>query len=222
LRMELDRIPLWRGEHVGVKQLAEDFAKYLYLPRLKDSSVLTGAIASGVATLTWEHDTFAYAEGYDEAASRYRGLIAGQHCYVLTDGSSVLVKPEAARRQLDRDVVAAGPGESPTDRSGADNGAPLGHSSDPTGTPVALPSVTKIRNRRFHGTVSVGTDRLGRDAGTIAENVVQHLALIKGAKVRITLEIEAEFPEGAPDSAVRTVTENCHTLKFDTESFEDE
>ena len=37
LRMELDRVPLWRGNHVAVKQLAEDFARYLYLPRLKDS-----------------------------------------------------------------------------------------------------------------------------------------------------------------------------------------
>jgi hypothetical protein len=28
-------VPLWRGEHVAVKQLVEDFARYLYLPRLK-------------------------------------------------------------------------------------------------------------------------------------------------------------------------------------------
>jgi hypothetical protein len=27
LRMELDRIPLWRGDHVSVKQLAEDFGR---------------------------------------------------------------------------------------------------------------------------------------------------------------------------------------------------
>src|SRR5207248_7795033 len=40
LRHELDRIPLWRGDHVGLKQLAEDMAKYLYLPRLKDADVL--------------------------------------------------------------------------------------------------------------------------------------------------------------------------------------
>ena len=40
LRLELDRIPLWRGNHVGLKQLAEDMAKYLYLPRLRDDDVL--------------------------------------------------------------------------------------------------------------------------------------------------------------------------------------
>src|ERR1700730_7785347 len=36
LRMELDRVPLWRGDHVPIKQLVEDFARYLYLPRLKE------------------------------------------------------------------------------------------------------------------------------------------------------------------------------------------
>jgi hypothetical protein len=35
-----------------------------------------------------------------------------------------------------------------------------------------------------------------------------------GANVKITLEIEAEIPGGAPDHAIRTVTENSRTLKF--------
>lgn len=34
LRMELDRVPLWRGDHVCIRQLAEDMARYIYLPRL--------------------------------------------------------------------------------------------------------------------------------------------------------------------------------------------
>ena len=49
LRMELDRVPLWRGDHVAIKQLAEDFARYLYLPRLKDPGACwqRSATASG-------------------------------------------------------------------------------------------------------------------------------------------------------------------------------
>ena len=54
--------------HVAVKQLVEDFARYLYLPRLAGPEVLVQAIRDGVALLTWRADTFAYAEGYDEAA----------------------------------------------------------------------------------------------------------------------------------------------------------
>jgi hypothetical protein len=33
LRMEMDRVPLWRGNHVPIRQLVEDFDRYLYLPR---------------------------------------------------------------------------------------------------------------------------------------------------------------------------------------------
>src|SRR5437762_3631342 len=78
LRMELDRVPLWRGDHVPTKQLAEDFARYLYLPRLKESAVLIGAIRDGIALLTWEQDSFAFADSFDESAARYRGLRGGQ------------------------------------------------------------------------------------------------------------------------------------------------
>src|SRR6266699_3142442 len=52
LRMPLDRVPLWRGDHVTVKQLVEDFARYLYLPRLVDTKVLLDAIGDGLSLLT--------------------------------------------------------------------------------------------------------------------------------------------------------------------------
>ena len=35
LRKHLDAVPLWRSDHVAVEQLVEDFARYLYLPRIK-------------------------------------------------------------------------------------------------------------------------------------------------------------------------------------------
>ena len=38
----------------------------------------------------------------------------------------------------------------------------------------------------------------------------------------LTLEINAEVPTGAPDNAVRTVTENCRTLKYSDHGFEKE
>jgi hypothetical protein len=42
------------------------------------------------------------------------------------------------------------------------------------------------------------------------------------ANVKVTLEIEAEIPSGAPDNVVRTVTENSRTLKFKNQGFEKE
>jgi len=55
--MELDRVPLWHGDQVSVKQLIEDFAQYLYLPRMKEPDVLLKAIRDGFARLTWQMET---------------------------------------------------------------------------------------------------------------------------------------------------------------------
>jgi hypothetical protein len=79
LKKHLDDVPLWRGDrHVEGRQLVEDFARYLYRPRLAGPEVLVQAIRDGIALLTWQADTFAYAESHDEGAGRYRGLRAGQ------------------------------------------------------------------------------------------------------------------------------------------------
>jgi hypothetical protein len=40
LRQHMDRVPLWRGNHVAVKQLTDDFARSLYLPRPGGPAVL--------------------------------------------------------------------------------------------------------------------------------------------------------------------------------------
>src|SRR5206468_1224760 len=85
LRHELDQVPLWRGDHVSIKQLVEDMARYLYLPRLRAEDVLLAAIRDGVECLTWQAETFAYAEGWDEVRRRYKGLKTGPSTRVLAD-----------------------------------------------------------------------------------------------------------------------------------------
>ena len=70
--------------------------------------------------------------------------------------------------------------------------------------------------------MSLDATRTGRDAGRIADEVITHLAGLVGANVKVTLEIEADIPAGAPDHVVRTVTENSRTLKFDSHGFERE
>ena len=64
--------------------------------------------------------------------------------------------------------------------------------------------------------------RVGRDAGRVAEEVIAHLTGLVGAKVTVTLEVEAQIPSGASDHVVRTVTENSRTLKFTSQGFEPE
>lgn len=55
----------------------------------------------------------------------------------------------------------------------------------------------------------------------IAEEIVQHLNVIPGAKVRIKLDIDVEVDDGIPDNVMRIVSENCNALKFELSSFEE-
>lgn len=218
LRMELDRVPLWRGNHVAAKQLADDFARYLYLPRLKDSSVLLGAIRDGVALVTWEQDAFAFADSFDEEVGRYRGLRSARDISLPdADSPGLLVRPDVARQQMDADDAAAGVGTAAT---GATAGGGITVPATPgvgtSGEAAAGPAPLT----RFHGTVTLDAARVGRDASRIADEVIAHLTSLVGAKVTVTLEVEAEIPSGAPDQVVRTVTENSRTLKFTTHGFE--
>jgi len=206
LRMEIDQVPLWRGDHVEVVQLIEDFARYLYLPRLTSPAVLLDAIRKGVALLTWMQDGFAYAEDYDADRMRYRGLVAGQ-MIDLNEPKGLVVKPEVAARQLDEERARAPGGTTPPPEgvSGEQSTVPPAHQP-----PAAAPKPT-----RFHGTVRLDPLRVGASASKIAEELIAHLAGLRGAKVTVSLEIEAHIPEGVPDSVLRIVTENAKTLKFE-------
>jgi len=218
LRMEMDRIPLWRGDHVAIKQLIEDFARYLYLPRLREPSVLLGAIETGLGSLTWEADSFVYAESYDETAKRYRMLRSFQQITVSADDTGLLVKSEVACRQLDAEKpLVTPPGENPPVTPTTPG---IGPEPIPPIDPKPKPPIGTPKPKRFHGTVVLEPTRAGRDAGKIAEEVIAHLSGLVGASVRVTLEIEAEIPDGAPDNVVRTVTENSQTLKFTSHGFE--
>ncbi|MGB8888870.1 MAG: hypothetical protein WCC87_19225 [Candidatus Korobacteraceae bacterium] len=57
--------------------------------------------------------------------------------------------------------------------------------------------------------------------GRIADEVVSHLAGLVGANMKVTLEISADVQNGVPEKVVRTVTENCRTLKFGSHGFEE-
>jgi hypothetical protein len=210
LRMELDRVPLWRGDHVAIQQLVEDFARYLYLPRLKEPDVLLGAVRDGLGLLTWEQDSFAYADGYDEEAKRYRGLRGGGEHVTIPHGDApgLLVKADVAKRQLSAETLP---------QPGPDLPPVVGPRTEPGPGPVPPRKL-----KRFHGTVDLNPTRVGRDAGRIADEVIAHVAGLVRSKVKVTLEIEAEIPDGARENVVRTVTENARTLKFSSQGFEAE
>lgn len=222
LRMELDRVPLWRGESVSVKQLVDDFAQYLYLPRVKSPQVLLDAVRDGVSRLTWQSEGFGYADFYDDKKKRFVGLRTANIDMVVADGKSLVVKSETASRQQTADAVPVPGGDPP---SGVQVGGepPPVPGSGGVGLPTTgISRATSSAPTRFFGVVEVDATRLGRDAGRIAQEVLSHLTGLKDANVMVTVEIQVEVPDGVDQPTVRAVTENCRVLKFKSHGFEAE
>ena len=222
LKMELDNW-LWKDEdHISLKRVWECLATYLYLSRLRDSDVLLATIQEGIKT-----KAFGYANSVDDTG-RYNGLqfgSAGGSIYL--DDASVLVKPDVAAKQIEAD--AAGETDSvrpqpPASTSIGQGGrAPYTTSGEQTagaGTGTAPPQTAKPK--RFYGTVNLDPIRAGRDAQQVITEVVQHLTSLSGADVEVTMEIQAKVSDGVPDDVVRIVTENCQTLRFTAQGFEEE
>ena len=140
----------------------------------------------------------------------------------LTDSDpGLLVRPDVARRQMDREASTP---QSPTDGNGP---AYVQDPSEPravretSASDTPAPTPTPLA-KRYHGSVTLDPTRVGRDASQVGDEVIAHLAGLLGADVKLTLEIEANIPDGAPENVVRTVTENSRTLKFDDSGFETE
>lgn len=215
-----------------MRQLWQYLASYLYLPRLKDKEVLLATIRAGAAAT----DFFGYAMGLD-AQGQYQGLYFGrQPGTVFDEEGSVIVTPEAARAAQARQAEAASEAAaSVMTAMGGETGATL----RPGASPAAGPRVTKENGDGYHapapaataptapsapttffGTVELDPLRLSTEVGQISQAVIQHLAGLLGAEVKVRLEIEAHLPGGAPDKVQRDVTENARTLKFKTAEFE--
>ncbi len=229
LRMELDRVPLWpEGQgFVNLKRVWEYFGQYLYLPRLKDSQVFLEAVRQGVNSLSWQAETFAYAQAVD-ADGRFLDLTTARNAAtsIMLNDESVLVRPDAALAQLEADAAAeqefndrkgglfVSPGEQP----------PLGGDGlniERAATTTDAPIEPKLA-RRFYGVVELDPTRLNKQVPEVVEHVVEHLTKLTGAKVHVRLEIDADVADGVPGKTVMDVTENARTLKFSDFGFEEE
>lgn len=218
LKMELDKW-LWKDEsHISLKRVWECLATYLYLSRLRDSDVLLDTVREGIKT-----KAFGYANSVDDTG-QYNGLQFGS-----VDGSiyleepSVLVKPDVAAKQLEADAEEQPEAEPPQPgfdgKEGEQSYGASGEQAEGAGTGGTPPQAAP---KRFYGTVNLDPIRAGRDAQQVIEEVVQHLTGLPGADVKITMDIEANVSDGVPEDVVRTVTENCRTLNFTTQEFEEE
>jgi hypothetical protein len=94
------------------------------------------------------------------------------------------------------------------------------------GSDGAISSVAKIGDsatgsqqpRRFFGSVEIDLNRPVKSFDAILNAVVMELLRTKNARVKLTLEIEAEAPAGFAEADIGVVRDNARQLKFKTES----
>lgn len=205
LQMTLDDL-LWRDvDHIQIKKLWEYLSTYCYLPRLSSYSVLEEAIYQGLAS----DEYFGLAALY--ANERYVDLKWNQTVFTVNQ-SDLLIKPHVAKLHINKQKgnepdpgTTTTPGGQPTPGTeDAPGGNPSGANTTPPDT----------LNRHFFMSADVDPVRVNKVISTYVDEIVRYLMQVDGATVEIKLEVDATASNGIPTTTVRTISENCKTLKI--------
>jgi hypothetical protein len=97
-------------------------------------------------------------------------------------------------------------------------------STEQVGTTAGLretPQQAAPKNTHFFMTAQLDNTRIGRDVSKLVEEVISHLAAEDGVQVEVTLEVSAASARGMSQQTVRTVSENCRTLRVRDFGFEE-
>jgi hypothetical protein len=201
--------PMWAQGYTTVNALWDAFARYPYLPRLKNLETLCATARDGANPITWQTMGFAIADSVDPNTGRFVALTTQG---ATVTGTTLVVRPDAAAAQLSEDAA--------TDDADRDS----------DGTPSAGTTLTfndkEARApldealRRFYAVAKLDPERYQRDFARLAAEVIANLAGYLGTEVEISVEVKATNPEGFPDHLTRTVTENARTLRLDSYGFE--
>ena len=213
----------WRetGE-ISVGELWGYFTRYIYMHRLVKREVLDAAIERALTTILVENERFGIAAGKDPETGRYRGLVLppDMNATIQVTDSTLLVDPARAQEQLDADRAAretappaAADGQSEGGNVDLVRVAPGIGEADRAG----VDEVVKTVAARFFGSVKIDPELYSRDIGNITREIIDRLAGA-GARLEITIDIQAVKTEGFNDTEIRTISENARVLKFDPSS----
>jgi hypothetical protein len=212
LQMSLDEL-LWTDSNdISIKKLWEYLSTYCYLPRLSGYSVLEDAICRGVAS----DEYFALAAAYSN--NRYVDLKFNKTVFSVNQ-SDLLVKTPVALKQIVAEQQAQPPVQPVENEQAGSSQIPATNTGIPQtgsgdeGTGTEQTQQEHPSNTRFFMSAKLDNTRVNRDVNNYLQEIIQHLMAVEGSKVELTLEVSVTAPDGIPSSTVRTVSENCRTLK---------
>lgn len=221
LLMELDNVLWTEIDSINIKKLWDYLCTYCYLPRLANYSVLEEAIRAGINSTEY----FAIAAGRSD--ERFIDLKYNQYVGIVAN-SDYLVKIVVALKQI-ADAKAAQPETPPTPLGGNVNPTipgeqPVVHpgsGAQPVQPPVTPPQPEQPKNTHFYMSATLDNTRINRDVQRLVEEVISHLTAVDGCKLEVSLEVNAKASDGMPIPTVRTVSENCRTLKIEDFGFDE-
>lgn len=131
------------------------------------------------------------------------------------DEYGYLVKIPAALKQIVADKSKEpSPTESGPQNSGFETGTPATpHSGEGSTTTTPDPSTGRPQNTHFYLSTPLTTTRINKDVNNLVQEIINYVAGVDGAENRNNLEAQCQIAEWHTCAIVRTVTENCRTLK---------
>ena len=220
LSMDMTRFNLWKdNDHILVRELWDDHTKYVYLHRLKNQAVLFKTLEAGVKS----GEYFAYAESQN-AEGEYEALVFGPSGSLHITLDCMIVKAEAAKRQLESSSIG---GQVPI--GSADEVYDTGTQGSNNESPGSVPQFdsshqteAKPKYNHFFGTVKLSDlTKIAKTTGDINLEILQHFAKLSKSSINVKLDIEVSIPDGVSEDFMRTINENCRTLKFETNEFDE-
>lgn len=220
LQMSLDDL-LWKDcNDISVKKLWEYLSTYCYLPRLSSYAVLEETIGQGLLS----DEYFGIAAAYSEEKHRYIDLKFNQHAFTINQ-SDLLVKADIAKAQKHEEECARANAEG---SNGTGNSTGIDAGGNTTidtqgagqGTDRANSADGSVLTKHFYMSAKLDNTRVNRDINNFVSEIIQHLMVIDGANIELKLEVEVTAENGIPSTTVRTVSENCRTLKVSDFEFD--
>jgi predicted AAA+ superfamily ATPase len=196
---------VWQPDqpHVAVRQLRDWFVQYPYLSKLRDPPVLAKAISEALARADTK---YAIADRFDEAKGEYVGLKLGRLVEIDLNSDAVLVRREIAEAHRAKHASPTGPIE------GGGDGMKV--QPQPPG-PVAAQ-----RPRRFYAKIALDPNRPTPQVSNIAQSILSELDRVRGTRMTLTLDIDAETAEGFPEDVESVVRDNAASLRITDFGFE--
>lgn len=209
LKMALDDV-LWKETNcIQIKKLWEYLCTYCYLPRLARYSVLEDAIQTGLNSTEY----FAIAAGYSE--DRFLDLKFNQYVGFI-QRSDYLVKKMDALEQIAAEAQNNSKDHIEVESSEASKTITITRTAvqgEEVGSTQKVERTEVPQNTHFFMSAELDNTRINRDVQRLVEEVIGHLTNVEDCTVEVSLEVNVQAPKGLPIPVVRTVMENCKTLK---------